>query len=567
MKKSVKLSGVLALAGLTAMIVAPNTTFATGIGYETCSTYSCVSTVRQKANTFHLTKGVLKLTNDFISKVEAKANSKYNGTNSVEGKKYQYRIYGVTSQKFLEVSLLLRNNADFKKNIKNSDKLAKVCYDLAEIFKIKSEMANGSYNGGHYYFDKYFGNGVNAQNVWGDLLNASKALKEKLDNPSTVKDGKYDDAKKFYDGNIDKVGDGTANGAKVKEDEAKALTNDFNKHKDALTSNDALDALRKAADNLKDKLGHKNVIKDRKYDEGKKFYDDNADKVKDNKLGTDDAKKLADEFKKYADALNFADWLDDLRAAAKELKDGLDNPKVKQDSAYDNGKRFYNDNIKKTDDTGLSKPAAEELAKEFRAMKNKLSFNSDDGDANLSTAGDTVVAGDALRDMFKWMKTANKDKVTVNSAFQKFFEGKKASGMYFDTDYTLGIGEGSNTVVPNRATKFDLSKLLNNNSLSFVTIGYRVENFDIVNSKYVKLYNNKIIGLKEGGSDRDTDALSLMNEYNKGWLEANDGYFGIAPFANKNTANEFIRQQKMDGAVAVQLGNSGKYMVVFKPAN
>jgi hypothetical protein len=147
MKKSVKLSGVLALAGLTAMIVAPNTTFATGIGYETCSTYSCVSTVRQKANTFHLTKGVLKLTNDFISKVEAKANSKYNGTNSVEGKKYQYRIYGVTSQKFLEVSLLLRNNADFKKNIKNSDKLAKVCYDLAEIFKIKSEMANGSYNG------------------------------------------------------------------------------------------------------------------------------------------------------------------------------------------------------------------------------------------------------------------------------------------------------------------------------------------------------------------------------------------------------------------------------------
>lgn len=165
------------------------------------------------------------------------------------------------------------------------------------------------------------------------------------------------------------------------------------------------------------------------------------------------------------------------------------------------------------------------------------------------------------------MKTANKDKVTVNSAFQKFFEGKKASGMYFDTDYTLGIGEGSNTVVPNRATKFDLSKLLNNNSLSFVTIGYRVENFDIVNSKYVKLYNNKVIGLKEGGSDRDTDALSLMNEYNKGWLEANDGYFGIAPFANKNTANEFIRQQKMDGAVAVQLGNSGKYMVVFKPGN
>ena len=704
MKKSVKLSGVLALAGLTAMIVAPNMTHATGIGYETCSTYSCVSTVRQRANTFHLTKGVLKLTNDFITKVETKANSKYNGVNSPQGKMYQYRIYGVTSQKFLDVSLLLRNNDKFKKGIKNSDKLAKVCYDLAEIFKIKSEMANDSYKGGHYYFDKYFGD------VWRNLLNAAKALKEKLDNPSTIKDSKYDDAKKFYDGNIDKVGDGTSNGAKIKEDEAKRLADDFKKYADALSSNDAfdalknaakalkdkldspstikdskyddakkfydgnidkvgdgtsngakikedeakrladdfkkyadalssndafdalknaakalkdkldspstikdskyddakkfydnnadkvrdnklgadeakrladefkkyadalssndaLDALKNAADKLKDKLGHKNVIKDPKYDDAKRFYDNNADKARDNKLGADEAKRLADEFKKYADALNFADWLDDLREAAKELKSGLDNPKVKQDNAYDVGKRFYNDNIRKTDDTGLSKPAAQELAREFRALKDRLSFNSDGGDVNLSTSGDTVVAGDAIKDMFKWMKTANKDKTTVNSAFQKFFDGKKASGMYFDTEYTLGIGEGSNTVIPNRATRFDLSKLLNNNSLSFVTIGYRVENFDIVNSKYVKLYNSKIVGFREGWSDRATEAMQLINDYNKGWLESNDGYYGIAPFANKNTANEFIRQQKMDGSVVVQLGNSGKYMVVFKPGN
>lgn len=563
MKNSIKLSGVLALAGLSAMLVVPNATHATGVGYETCSTYNCVSTVRQKANTFHLTKGVLKITNEFISKVEAKANVKYNGTNSVEGKKYQYRIYGVTSQKFLDVSLLLRNNAEFKKTIKNADKLAKVCYDLAEIFKIKSEIANGTYNGGHYYFDKYFGNGVVENNVWSDLLNASKALKEKLENPSTVKDSKYDDAKKFYDDNIDKVGDGTANGAKVKEDEAKTLTNDFKKHKDALNSNDALDALKKAAENLKNKLDHKNVIKDSKYDDGKKFYNDNIDKVKDNNLNTDEAKKLADEFKKYADGLNFADWLDDLRAAAKELKNGLDNPKVKKDSAYDNGKRFYDDNIRKTDDTSLSKSTAEELAKEFRTLKNRLSFNSD-GDSNLSTNGDTVVVGDALNDMFTWMRNTKKDKNTVNVAFQKFFDGKKASGMYFDTEYTLGIGEGSNTVLPNGATKYDLSKFLSSSSLSFVTIGYRVENFDVVNSKYVKLYNAKIVGFREGGSDRDTTALEPINEYNKGWLEKNDGYYGIAPFANKSTANEFIRQQKMDGAKAVQLGESGKYMVVFK---
>lgn len=229
MKNTLKIAGLLAVGALSSLMIVPNVSHAQVT--STCESYDCLSVVREKANKFYVTKKVFALTNEFIGKVEAKAKEKYLGIDTKDGLAYQQRIYTRTSQKFLEVSKLLKTE-NFQKSIKNATRLSHICYDLAQIFKVRSQIAAGTYNGGNYYYDKYwkFEKVVITNNSLEQLQAAAKALKDALNDPKVIKNNQYEVAKTFYNDNEGKLNDKT-----LTTSDADALAKKYKEHKDALS--------------------------------------------------------------------------------------------------------------------------------------------------------------------------------------------------------------------------------------------------------------------------------------------------------------------------------------------
>ena len=81
------------------------------------------------------------------------------------------------------------------------------------------------------------------------------------------------------------------------------------------------------------------------------------------------------------------------------------------------------------------------------------------------------------------------------------------------------------------------------------------------------MYNSRITGVEQGKSDVDTDGIRSMIEIYKGFFDKNDEYYGFAPFRDKDSAKSFIAEQGLDGGKTFQIGETGKYVVVFPAVN
>ena len=499
MKNSLK---AVALAAVTVVVgsgAIANFTSANDSLTNDCKAYECLTIVREKANRFNLTKKVFQLTNDFINKVESKAKEKYQGIDTKEGMAYQQRIYTVTSQKFLDTSILLKNEK-FANSIKNAERLSKICYDLAQIFKVRAEIAAGRYTGGHYFYDKLWKFDVNAaRNIYNQLADAVKGLKDALNREDVIKNGAYDEAKKYYDNNYDKSQD-----KNLSRTDAESLRDGFNKAKDSLS----------------------------------------FDKEK-NRLQKD-----------LADAVN-------------ALKTALERKDVTKDGAYDEAKKYLADNDKYLKGEGLTNSEIEKMIEKLKSLKNNLKF---DGNSTNSTTNDTLKIGNKLadfrRDVRDYITSDKKEDRTINEIMNKYFDGAVVSGYKVDTDYTLGLTEGSQVVLT-RGQSSDFTRYLTSgsNRLSPITLGSKTGSWQFLWTKYAKMYNSRITGVEQGKSDVDTDGIRSMIEIYKGFFDKNDEYYGFAPFRDKDSAKSFITEQGLDGGKTFQIGETGKYAVVFPAVN
>lgn len=494
-----KVAGLMTVWALSALIVAPNVSHAEE---PTCRDYNCVSVVREKANKFYVTKKVFDLTNDFISKVEKKAVEKYAGLDNQNAKDYQIRIYTQTSTKFLEISNLLLTE-DFAKSYNNATRLSRICYDLAQIFKIRAQIAQGTYNGGNFYYDKFW---------------------------------------KFE--------------KKVVETADQSL----------------FDKMLEAAQYLKEGLDNNTVVKNSAYEDGKKFYDENEPKLKNRNLPKDDVSSLTKGYNDKKDALSFdgtTPHYDNLLKAAEELKKALNNANVEKNSAYDNAKKFYDENEPKLKYKGYSKDTTEKMTKQYNDHKNALSFKKNDAD---KLKWDTMVAGEKIDEfrkelekrMWSWYYN-ERETYTVQKLISEVFDWKVASGYRVDASYIIWLAQGASSILADGQSNIDFTKYLasGTKTITPILVWDRAEEFDIVHTKVAKFLARKIVGYQANGSETDTSAMWVLNNYFKGYFDKADSYYGFAPFENKAAAQDFINEQKIGGGKVFQIKDTGKYAVVF----
>ena len=112
------------------------------------------------------------------------------------------------------------------------------------------------------------------------------------------------------------------------------------------------------------------------------------------------------------------------------------------------------------------------MIEKLKSLKNNLKF---DGNSTNSTANDTLKVGNKLadfrRDVRDYLTSNKKEDRTINEIMNKYFDGAVVSGYKVDTDYTLGLTEGSQVVLT-RGQSSDFTRYLTSgsNRLSPITL-------------------------------------------------------------------------------------------------